>query len=395
MRKASLTLRVTIGQLVAPTSLTLRVTIVAVNNPRPGLRLPPPTPGPAPLNLPHLHLGPVSVGFPVTQAALSGYSDWPMRRIARRFGAAYTLCEVMLDQFVVNVTKGNKAKRFLRVGDDEHPCGAQLMGAVPETFPPAALKLVEAGFDVIDLNFGCPVKKVLGRCRGGFLLSDPPTALAIVARVREALPAGVPLTVKMRRGMDDSQESRAKFFEIFDGAFRLGAAAVTVHGRTVRQRYEGTSSREFLAEVKRYAGNRTVLGSGDLFTARDCLDMLRETGVDGVAVARGAIGNPWIFQQVRALAEGLTLPPPSLFQQREVIAEHYRLAEELYGPRRACRVMRKFGIKYAHLHPASREVRDAFVAVTKPADWRAVLVRWYAEDLPGVVPGPAVDGYYG
>ena len=137
------------------------------------------------------------------------------------------------------------------------------------------------------------------------------------------------------------------------------------------------------------------MGSGDLFTARDCLDMLRETGVDGVAVARGAIGNPWIFQQVRALAEGLTLPPPSLFQQREVIAEHYRLAEELYGPRRACRVMRKFGIKYAQLHPASREVRDAFVAVTKPADWRAVLDRWYAEDLPGVVPGPAVDGYYG
>jgi nifR3 family TIM-barrel protein len=317
-----------------------------------------------------------------------------MRRIARRFGAAYTLCEVMLDEFVVNVTKGNKAKRFLRVGDDEHPCGAQLMGAVPETFPPAALKLVEAGFDVIDLNFGCPVKKVLGRCRGGFLLSDPPTALAIVARVRDALPADVPLTVKMRRGMDDSRESRDKFFEIFDGAFRLGAAAVTVHGRTVRQRYEGTSSREFLAEVKRYAGGKTVLGSGDLFTARDCLDMLRETGVDGVAVARGAIGNPWIFRQVRALAEGLTRgasladatratglasAPPSLLEQRAVIAEHYRLAEELYGPRRACRVMRKFGIKYAHLHPASREVRDAFVAVTEPADWRAVLDRWYVE----------------
>ena len=218
-----------------------------------------------------------------------------MRRIARRFGAAYTLCEVMLDEFVVNVTKGNKAKRFLRVGDNEHPCGAQLMGAVPETFPPAALKLVAAGFDVIDLNFGCPVKKVLGRCRGGFLLSDPPTALAIVAKVRDALPADVPLTVKMRRGMDDSQESRDKFFEIFDGVFRLGAVAVTVHGRTVRQRYEGTSSREFLAEVKRHAGNRTVLGSGDLFTARDCLDLLSVTGVDGVAVARGAIGNPWIF----------------------------------------------------------------------------------------------------
>ena len=134
---------------------------------------------------------------------MSGYSDWPMRVIARRLGAAYTVCEVMLDQFILNVTKGRKAKRFLRVTDDEHPCGAQLMGAVPEQFPPAALKLVAAGFDVIDLNFACPVKKVLGRCRGGFLLSDPETALAIVGRVRDALPPGVPLTVKMRRGMDD------------------------------------------------------------------------------------------------------------------------------------------------------------------------------------------------
>ena len=347
------------------------------------------------MNLPQLHLGPLTIGFPVTQAALSGYSDWPMRRIARRFGAAYTLCEVMLDQFILSVTKGNKAKRFLKVSDDEHPCGAQLMGAVPEMFPPAALKLVAAGFDVIDLNFACPVKKVLGRCRGGFLLSDPPTALSIVARVRDALPAAVPLTVKLRRGMDDSQVSRDKFLEIFEGAFRLGAAAATVHGRTVRQRYEGLSSRPFLAEVKSHAGSRTVLGSGDLFSAGDCLDMLRETGVDGVAVARGAIGNPWIFEQARALAEGVVLPPPGLHAQRAVIAAHYRLSEEIYGPRRACQVMRKFGIKYARLHPASLAVRDAFVAVTGPADWQAVLARWYAEDLPGVAPGPWREGRTG
>ncbi len=341
-----------------------------------------------------LRLGPILIGFPVVQAALSGYSDWPMRVIARRLGAAYTVCEVMLDRFILNVTKGKKAKRFLHVTDEEHPCGAQLMGAVPEEFPPAALKLVEAGFDVIDLNLACPVKKVLGRCRGGFLLSDPETALQIVVRVRDALPPGVPLTVKMRRGMDLSPQSRERFFTIFDGTFRLGAAAVTVHGRTVRQRYEGTSSREFLREVKKHAGEQTVLGSGDLFTARDCLDMLRETGMDGVSVARGAIGNPWIFQQARALAEGITLPPPTLYQQRDVIAEHYRLSEQIYGPGRCCRVMRKFGIKYARLHPHYKEVRDAFVAVTAPAHWRAALDRWYAEDLPGVDPPPPTEGYY-
>ncbi len=345
--------------------------------------------------LSQLHLGPITLDFPVVQAPLSGYSDWPMRVIARRLGAAYTVCEVMLDQFIVNVTKGRKARRFLRVTDDEHPCGAQLMGAVPEEFPPAAMKLVEAGFDVIDLNFACPVKKVLGRCRGGFLLSDPETALAIVGRVRDALPPHVPLTVKMRRGMDDSPSSRDSFFTIFDGAFQRGAVAVAVHGRTVRQRYEGASSRVFLREVKQHAGPRTVLGCGDMFTARDCLDLMSETGVDGVSVARGAIGNPWIFEQARALADGVVVPPPGLFRQRDVIAEHYRMAEEIYGPARSCQVMRKFGIKYARLHPQTLEVRDAFVAVRKPADWQAVLARWYAEDLPGVEPASPVDGFYG
>lgn len=347
------------------------------------------------LHLPQLHIGRIAVDFPVVQAALSGYSDWPMRSIARRHGAAFSICEVMLDRFIINVTKGRKVRRFLRVDDDDHPCGAQLMGAAPEDFPPAAMKLLEAGFDVIDLNFACPVRKVLGRCRGGYLLSDPATALEIVARVRDALPPHVPVTVKMRRGMDDSQQSRDNFFEIFDGADRLGAAAVTVHGRTVRQRYEGCSSWEFLREVKSHAGAKTVLGSGDLFTARDCLNMISETGVDGVTVARGAIGNPWIFRQARALADGVELPPPTLHEQRDVIAEHYQLCEDMYGATRCCRVMRKFGIKYARLHPEETKVRDDFVRVTASADWRAVLDRWYAEDRPGVEPSPPTESSYG
>ncbi|MCC6125116.1 MAG: tRNA-dihydrouridine synthase [Pirellulales bacterium] len=345
-------------------------------------------------DLPHLRIGSVGIGFPVVQAALSGYSDWPMRVIARRQGASYTVCEVLLDQFVLNVTKGNKAKRFLRVTDEEHPCGAQLMGAVPEDFPPAALKLVEAGFDVLDLNFACPVKKVLGRCRGGFLLSQPETALEIVARARDALPARIPLTVKMRRGMDDSTRSRENFFEIFDGVFRLGAAAITVHGRTVRQRYEGKADWNFLGEVKRHAGAKTVLGSGDLFTAQDCLDMLERTRVDGVTVARGAIGNPWIFRRARALAEGRDIPPPTLREQREVIAEHYRMAEQIYGPARCGAIMRKFGIKYARLHPRAEEVREAFIAVAKPGEWHPVLEEWYAGDSPGAWPTAVDDNFY-
>ncbi len=255
-------------------------------------------------------IGPIELDFPVVQAALSGYSDWAMRVIARRLGAPYTLCEVMLDRFVSEVGKGRKARRYMQVSDEEHPVGAQLMGANPLDFGPAAARLVAAGFDVVDINFGCPVKKVLGRQRGGYLLGQVDTALEIVSRVREAVPPRIPVTVKMRRGLDDSDESRDKFFRIFDGAFERGVAAITVHGRTVEQKYVGPSRWEFLREVKRHAGVRVVLGSGDLFTPQACIDMLTQTGVDGVTAARGAIGNPWIFSQARALAAGEPLPAP-------------------------------------------------------------------------------------
>lgn len=332
-----------------------------------------------------LRLGNITIGFPVVQAALSGYSDMAMRVVARRLGADYTLCEVVLDRLILQ--GGKRSRRHLRIADEEHPVGGQLMGSHPAEFGPAAAELVAVGFDVIDINFGCPVKKVLGRCRGGFLLSQPPTALEIVSRVREAVPPHVPVTVKMRRGLDDTSRSRDNFYEIFDGAFERGVAAITVHGRTVEQRYVGPSRWEFLAEVKRHAGSRTVLGSGDLFTARDCLAMPRQTGVDGVTAARGAIGNPWIFAQARALADGgRELSPPSTHEQRDVLAEHYRLAEELYGPELCGRQMRKFGIKYSRLHPRADEVRAAFIAVARPGEWREVLARWYFDDLPGQWP---------
>ncbi len=337
-----------------------------------------------------LRIGPLEFGFPVVQAALSGYSDRAMRTIARRLGAPYTLCEVLLDEFVLQVRRRRHLHRWLDPGGAERPIGGQLMGAEPERFGPAARRLVEAGFDAIDINFGCPVKKVLGRCRGGFHLSQPDGALDIVARVRDAVPESVPVTVKMRRGIDETRESVDKFFKIFDGSFARGVAAVTVHGRTVRQRYDGPSSWEFLRQVKRHAGRRTVLGSGDLFTAQACVDMLRTTGVDGASVARGAIGNPWIFSQVKALLAGKALPPPpSLFEQRDVIRDHYALAGEIYGPDRCVPPMRKFGIKYSRLHPDSEQVRDAFVRVKQAVDVHGVLARWYAADLPGRYPtGP-------
>src|SRR6056297_2589219 len=274
-----------------------------------------------------LVIGDVRIGFPVVQAALSGYSDLPMRVIARRHGASYTICEVMLDQFLLALTKRQKTKHFLEIHENEPPVGGQLMGAEPEQFSAGALKLVEAGFDVIDVNFGCPVKKVLGRCRGGFHLSQPSVAIEILRRTRDVVPDAIPVTVKMRRGIDDSPESRDHFFEILDGAIDAGLAAVTVHGRTVDQRYVGPSRWEFLADVKRHVGDAIrVLGSGDLFSAEDCWRMIAETGIDGVTVARGAIGNPWIFDQARALGRGQPISQPHVRQQGQVVRQHYELA---------------------------------------------------------------------
>ncbi len=334
-----------------------------------------------------LVIGSVPIGFPAVQAALSGYSDWPMRVMARRYGADYALCEVMLDKFLVELKDRKRTGHFLHLSDEDHPVAGQLMGAEPEQFAAGALKLVEAGFDVIDINFGCPVKKVLGRCRGGYHLSQPEVALEIVKRTRDIVPESVPVTLKMRRGMDDSSESRDHFFQILDGAFALGVAGITVHGRTVKQKYVGPSRWEFLREVKQHVGSRTILGSGDLFTAEDCLNMMAQTGVDGVTIARGAIGNPWIFHEVRELAAGRSLPPPpSLYQQKAVIREHFDLATQLYGAERVGPTMRKFGIKYSMHHPQNLEVREAMARAKNVEQWLAALDLWYRDDLPGVRP---------
>jgi nifR3 family TIM-barrel protein len=252
------------------------------------------------------------------------------------------------------------------------------MGSRPERFGEAASDLVEAGYDLVDINFGCPVKKVLGRCRGGFLLSEPASALAIVKAVVQAVGGRRPVTLKMRRGFDDSAGSERNFFSILDGALGLGVAAITVHGRTVKQRYIGPSSWDFLARVKRHAGKATILGSGDLFTARAVVRMMNETGVDGVTVARGAIGNPFIFRECRALLqESLELPPPSISEQREALELHLAESLKLYEEAQASASVRKFGISYADLHPMRDQVRQAFIDARKLDDVRAVLTSWY------------------
>lgn len=323
-----------------------------------------------------LSIGTIQLDAPVVQAALSGYSDAPMRRLAREHGCPYTINEVVLDRFVAE--GGRKMRRMLAIGPDDHPVAGQLMGSEPVQFAEAAAELVDLGYDAIDINFGCPVKKVLGRCRGGFLLSTPDVACEIIRRVSGSVAGRVPVTVKMRRGTDETPESEKNFFEILDAAYALGCAAVTVHGRSVVQRYVGPSSWPFLAKVKDHVGDRVLLGSGDLFTATDCLQMLEQTGVDGVSIARGAIGNPFIFNELRALLAGRPLPDaPSLVRQRAAITRHMDLMVSVYGEKKASVLFRKFGVRYSELHPCHDDVKKAFVAVRGPEDFDRLIERWY------------------
>jgi len=322
-----------------------------------------------------LNIGSIRLDVPFVQAAMSGYSDLPMRRLARRYGAPYTINEVVLDKLVVQ--RGRKHMQILQVPDDDHPVGGQLMGAGPDDFAPAAVAMAGAGYDVIDINFACPVRKVLARRRGGFLLSQPDDAIGSTH----------PVTVKMRRGTDNTQQAERNFFEIMDGAFEIGVSAVTLHGRTVVQRYASSSQWSFLAKVKRHVGDRVILGSGDLFTADACVRMIHETGVDGVTIARGCIGNPWIFDECRALWRGDALPPPpSIGEQRTAIVDHWSDMVETYGDTHAAKVMRKFGIKYSEHHPLARQVRDAFIATRTPDDIHRLLDTWYnpTTDWPAV-----------
>ena len=337
--------------------------------------------------LPQLTIGHIPLESPFVQAALSGYSDWAMRVMARRYGAAYAVCEVMLDRFVREVKGRGRTRRHFMVTDEEHPVGAQLMGTDPADFGPAAIRLVDAGFDVIDINFGCPVKSAMGGCRGGYHLGQPSVAIEIVQRVRNALPPTVPVTIKLRRGIDESSESHDRFLTILSAAFASGVAAATVHGRTVEQRYIGPSNWDFLRELKQQFNNRTIIGSGDLFSAEACLKMLAETGVDGVSIARGAIGNPWIFQQAQALArDGVVPPPPSVHEQRLALLQHFDLVTQSNDERRSLTIMRKFAIKYSRAHPHHETVRNAFATARSIESWRSVLDDRYVVDAPGCYP---------
>lgn len=343
-----------------------------------------------------MRIGHLSIPQPFCQAGLAGYSDRAMRLVARRRGCPYAVTEALLDTIMLNGGEG--LRKSIDINDEDHPIAGQIMGSEPETMAAAAKIIWQAGYDTVDLNFACPVKKIKNKARGGHMLRDVERGVAILRAVREVVPHDVPLSVSLRRAFDDSTEGEDAFFALADEMWNLGYAAVRCHARTVEQKYLGRSQWPFLKQIKAAYPDRTIIGSGDVFTAHDVVKMLDETGVDGVWIARGAIGNPWIFTHAAQLladrASGVERPlvPPTIHAQRGALAEHFAEAMKIHGEQNAGRRMRKQGIKYSRFHPNAADVKTAFIATSSLRDWQNVLDRWYATDGPGVWPAAdAVD----
>ena len=318
-------------------------------------------------------IGPISIDFPVVLAGLAGYTDLAYRLICRRLGAPYCTTEMMLDK---SLLAGRKLqKRLAALTDEDHPIAGQLIGNDPGVMSDVARLVAELGFDVVDLNFACPVNKALKRRRGGYLMSQPAQAIEITRAVLAAV--DLPVTLKLRRKFGHGDDD-GNFWRIAGGAFDAGVSAITVHARSVEAKYTGGADWGFLAEAKRRFADKTIVGSGDMLTPQAAIHAIVQTGVDAVTVARGALGNPWFFRQVRDTLAGREPYQPSLTEQRRVLVEHFDHACELYGPVRGPKTMRKFGIKYARLHPSSRDVRMAFAAVKRPDEWHLEVERMYS-----------------
>lgn len=361
-------------------------------------------------------MGNLNLSLPMMQAGLAGYSDRAMRLVARRRGCPYAVTEAILDRTLLAGGKG--LTNSIDINDEDHPVAGQIMGSDPAEVAEAAAILAEHEYDVIDLNFACPVKKVKNKARGGWMLADTTRGLAMLRAVRDRLPEQL-LSVSLRRGFDDTAESEERFWQLCEAARELGYVAVRVHGRTVEQKYAGRSRRPFLKDVKARFPDWFIWGSGDVFEPQDVVEMLAETGVDGVWIARGAIGNPWIFRDAAKLIHhgdtearstearskdlaqskqssspclraSVVIPPPTIAEQRAALEEHFAEAMAIHGESLAGRRMRKIGIKYARFHPEAAAVKQRFIAVRSLADWAATVADFYRDDGPGVRPAREV-----
>ena len=296
-------------------------------------------------------IGGVALDSPLILAPMAGVTDLPFRLLCKEQGCSLVYTEMVSAKAILYKNKNTRA--LLEVEEEEHPVAVQLFGSDPAVMAEIAVQVEEGPFEIIDVNMGCPVPKIVKNGEGSALMRNPKLAEKILTAMVKATKK--PVTVKFRKGFENGDSAAAEFAKMAEAS---GVAAVAVHGRTREQYYSGKADWDIIRQVKD-AVSVPVIGNGDIFEPEDAVRMMEETGCDGVMIARGAKGNPWIFGRTKGLMEtGITPPKPSGGEIRDMILRHGRMLSECKGEKAGIREMRSHMAWYTSGLPNSASLRN-------------------------------------
>jgi len=302
-----------------------------------------------------LKIGNIELDNRLMLAPMAGVTNLPFRMMVRGMGADLVFSEMVSAMGLA--LKSARTFDLLKSHPSERPLAVQIFGSSPDVMAKAVSIVAEEGADIIDINMGCPVKKVTKTGAGAYLMRNAGMVQDIVSAVRMACP--LPLTVKIRSGWSPDQPSAMEIARILEGC---GVDAITIHPRFATQGYSGNADWDMIARVKACV-NIPVIGNGDINSPSDALMMEKETGCDGIMIGRAAVRNPWIFRQVLQTEQGLPIHDPEISERRRLIMEHYNFLSDAMDERRAALRMRGLLLSYTKGLPGSGRFRDRFTKI--------------------------------